>query len=152
MQLLLKFRPVSSSKCQTEYLFISIVCKQHSVPEKQVLNYKCFDTMQICDVLSCKSIIVACVQPTSSPQKKEKTWRRGVCDSSLLIVYSHTSLIRTPKGQNQVSTLQRCLYYRGKECMIFGISGTKQTVHNREVSVLQRCLEGGVRLYGTNFA
>ena len=50
--------------------------------------------------------------------------------------YSHTSLIRTPKGQNQVSALQRCPYYRGRECMIFGISGTKQTVRNREVSVL----------------
>ena len=37
------------------------------------------------------------------------------------------------KGTEQV--LQRCLYYRGRECMIFGISGTKQTVRNREVSV-----------------
>ena len=46
-----------------------------------------------------------------------------------------TSLIRTPKGQNQVSALQRCPYYRGRECMVFGISGTKQTVRNREVSV-----------------
>ena len=27
MELLLKFKPVSSLKCQTEYLFISIVCK-----------------------------------------------------------------------------------------------------------------------------
>ena len=27
-------------------------------------------------------------------------------------------------------------YYRCKECMIFGISGTKHTVHNVEVSVL----------------
>ena len=49
--------------------------------------------------------------------------------------YSQTSLIRTPKGQNQVSALQRCPYYRGRECMIFGISGTKRTVRNREVSV-----------------
>ena len=31
--------------------------------------------------------------------------------------------------------------------MIFGISGTKRTVHNREVSVLQRCPYGEVRLY-----
>ena len=45
-------------------------------------------------------------------------------------------LILTPKGQKQVSALQRCPYYRGRECMIFGISGTKQTVRNREVSVL----------------
>ena len=44
--------------------------------------------------------------------------------------------IRTPKGQNQVSVLQRCPYYRGRDCMIFGISGTKRTVSNREVSVL----------------
>ena len=49
------------------------------------------------------------------------------------------SLIRTPKGQNQLSALQRCPYYRGRESVIFGISGTKQTVHNREVSILQRC-------------
>ena len=41
--------------------------------------------------------------------------------------YSQTSLIRTPKGQNEeVSALQRCPYYRGRECMIFGISGTKR--------------------------
>ena len=37
-------------------------------------------------------------------------------------IYSETSLIRTPKGQNQVSALQRCPYYRGRECRIFGIS------------------------------
>ena len=40
-----------------------------------------------------------------------------------------------------MSTLQRCPYYRGRECMIFGISGTKQTVRNSEVS------EGEVILY-----
>ena len=56
------------------------------------------------------------------------------CDS--ILKYSQTSLIRTPKGQNQLSALQRCPYYRGRECMIFGISGTKQTVRNREVSLL----------------
>ena len=44
-------------------------------------------------------------------------------------------LIRTPKGQNQVSFLQRCPSYRGRECMMFGISGTKRAVRNREVSV-----------------
>ena len=27
----------------------------------------------------------------------------------------HTSIIWTPKGQNQLSALQRCPYYRGKE-------------------------------------
>ena len=31
---------------------------------------------------------------------------------------------------------QWCPYYRGRECMIFGISGTKQTVCNREVFIL----------------
>ena len=56
--------------------------------------------------------------------------------TSLFSVYSQTSLIRTPKGQNKVSALQRCPYYRGRECMIFGISGTKRTVRNREVSIL----------------
>ena len=29
-----------------------------------------------------------------------------------------------------MSALQRCPYYRGRECTIFGISGTKQTVRN----------------------
>ena len=48
-------------------------------------------------------------------------------------LYSQTSLIRTRKGPNQLSGLQRCPYYRGRECMIFGISGTKRTVRNREV-------------------
>ena len=47
--------------------------------------------------------------------------------------YSQTSLTRTPKGQNQVSALQRCPYYSGRECMISGISGTKRTVRNRGV-------------------
>ena len=47
-----------------------------------------------------------------------------------------TSSIRTPKGQNQVSALQRCPYYRGRECMIFGISGTERTVRKREASVV----------------
>ena len=42
-------------------------------------------------------------------------------------IYCQTSLIRTPKGQNQLSTLQRCPNYRGRECMIFGISGIKRT-------------------------
>ena len=48
-------------------------------------------------------------------------------------VYNQTSLIRTPKGQNQVSALQRCPYYRGRECMIFGISGTKRTVRKERL-------------------
>ena len=61
--------------------------------------------------------------------------------------YSQTSSIRTPKGQIQVSALQRCPYYRGRKCVIFGISGIKWTVRKREVSVLQRCPQGEVRLY-----
>ena len=36
----------------------------------------------------------------------------------------------------QVSALQRRPYYRGRECMIFGISGTKRTV---------RLVEGSIR-------
>ena len=44
--------------------------------------------------------------------------------------YSQTSLIRTPKGQNQVSALQRCPYYSGRECMIFG---TKRTVRKERL-------------------
>ena len=50
-------------------------------------------------------------------------------------LYSQTSLIQKAQGHNQLSGLQRCLCYRGKECMIFGISGTKRTVRNRELSV-----------------
>ena len=55
-----------------------------------------------------------------------------------ILLLRQTSFIRT-KEQNQVSALQRCPYYRGRECMSFGISGTKRTVPNREVSVLLRC-------------
>ena len=31
----------------------------------------------------------------------------------LLLYYSQTSLIRTPKGQSEVSVLERCPYKRG---------------------------------------
>jgi len=34
-----------------------------------------------------------------------------------------------------VRDLQRCPYYRGRECMILGISGTKRAVRNSEVAV-----------------
>ena len=50
-------------------------------------------------------------------------------------IYSQTSLMETPKRQNQLPALQSCPYHRGRECMIFGISETKRTVRNREVSV-----------------
>ena len=53
---------------------------------------------------------------------------------------------RTPKGQNQVSAVQRFPYYRGRECMIFGISGTKRTVRNGDVSLLYRFPLREVRL------
>ena len=51
-------------------------------------------------------------------------------------LYSQTSLIWTPKGQDEVSALQRCLYYRG-------ISGTKQTVHKRGVCILEVSVRRG---------
>ena len=38
-------------------------------------------------------------------------------------------------GPNERSAIERCPYYRGRECSIYGISGTKRTVRNREVSV-----------------
>ena len=47
------------------------------------------------------------------------------------VYYSQNSLIQTPKGQKQVFALQRSPYYRGRECMIFGFSGTKRTVRNK---------------------
>ena len=50
--------------------------------------------------------------------------------------YTVKPLKRTPKGQKQISALQTWVYYRGRECMIFGFSETKQTAHNREVSIL----------------
>ena len=56
----------------------------------------------------------------------------------LVMKYTQTSLTRTPKGQNQVSALQRCPYYKGREYMIFGIS-----VHKREVSIREVRLEIG---------
>ena len=53
--------------------------------------------------------------------------------NTLTLKYSQTSLLRTPKGQNQVSTLQKCPYYKGRECMIFGFSGTKRTVRKERL-------------------
>ena len=45
-----------------------------------------------------------------------------------LLKYSQTSLIRTPKGQNQVSALHRCPYYRGRERYIsfLALRGTNE--------------------------
>ena len=49
--------------------------------------------------------------------------------------YSQTSLIRTSKGQNQVSTLQKCPYYRGRQCMIPYLVFLRPN----ELSVIERC-------------
>ena len=57
--------------------------------------------------------------------------------------YSHTSLIRTPKGQNQVSTLQKCPYYRGRQCMIPYLA----FLGPNELSVIERCPYREVWLY-----
>ena len=56
----------------------------------------------------------------------QKAALKIVSSSTSFSEYSQTSLIRTPKGQNQLSALQRCPYYRCRECMIFGISSTKR--------------------------
>ena len=69
------------------------------------------------------------------PANRPANPRKAFC-STFRFMGSESPVIRTPKGQNQVSALRRCPYYRGRECMILGISGTKQTVRNREVSVL----------------
>ena len=41
----------------------------------------------------------------------------------------------TEPSVSEVSALQRRPYYKGRRCMIFGISGTKRIVRNGEVSV-----------------
>ena len=61
-------------------------------------------------------------------------WRRTALKWSVIgIWYGQTSLIRRPKGQNQVSALQRCPYYRVRESMIFAFLGPN------ELSVKERC-------------
>ena len=63
--------------------------------------------------------------------------KRTESNVTLVNISLQSNLFKTDtKGTEQV--LQRCPYYRGRECRIFGISGTKQTVCNREVSVLKR--------------
>ena len=37
----------------------------------------------------------------------------GITVTYVILTYSRTSLIRTPKGQNEVSVLERCPYKRG---------------------------------------
>ena len=64
--------------------------------------------------------------------------KRSLCLKSQLSIinksfYNQTSLILTPKGKNQVSALQRCPYYRGRECMILAFLGPN------ELSVIERC-------------
>ena len=75
---------------------------------------------------------------------RDHDWRVWICKAGVIRLifsvanklYSQTSSIRTPQGQNQLSGLQRCPYYRGRKCIIFGICGTKRTVRSSEVSVL----------------
>ena len=64
--------------------------------------------------------------------------KRSLCLKSQLSIiskslYSQTLLIRTSKGQNQVSSLQRCPYNRGRECMILAFLGPN------ELSIIERC-------------
>ena len=56
--------------------------------------------------------------------KKGVILRRGGIQSNLFNMDT--------KGTETMAhfTDQRCLYYRGRECMIFGISGTKRAVRN----------------------
>ena len=49
--------------------------------------------------------------------------------------YSQTSLIRTPKGQSQVSALQRCSYYRGRKCTVRFLA----FLGPNELSVVEKC-------------
>ena len=69
-----------------------------------------------------------------------RSWRGVSKGSPGLIMtqslYSQTSLIRTPKGTEPSVRFTEVSYYIGRECMIFGISGTKRTVGNRDLSVL----------------
>ena len=118
---------------------IHMLCMLFTCPEKKKDN----------NVYTCHALDISIVFAHYLPRKKNRgtiyliqSWKLSTvhCTLTHYFQYSQTSLTRTPKGQNQVSALQRCLYYRGRECMIFGISGTKRTVCNREVSVLERCL------------
>ena len=47
--------------------------------------------------------------------------------------YSQTSLIRTPKGQNQVSALQRCPHYRGRNVWFLAF------LRPNELSLIEKC-------------
>ena len=49
-------------------------------------------------------------------------------------MYSQISLIWTPKGQNQVSALQRYPYYRGRDVWFLAFLGPN------ELSIIERCL------------
>lgn len=65
--------------------------------------------------------------------------------------YGRISLIRTAEGQFWESILWMCLYYRGRDYMHSGFSGTKWTVHNLDWSLHNyfwlRCLQAEVQLY-----
>ena len=58
----------------------------------------------------------------------------SLCPANSYNVNTDTN-VTEPSGESG----QRCPYYRDRECIIFGISGTKRTVRNIEVSVLWRC-------------
>ena len=49
--------------------------------------------------------------------------------------HSQTSSMRTPKGQNQVSALQRCPYYRGRYNVCF-----LALLGPNKLSAIERCL------------
>ena len=68
--------------------------------------------------------------------KTLKNVRKFYRKATKVSLYSQTSLIRTPREQDQVSALQKCLYYRG-------ISGTKLTVHKRGVRILEVSVRRG---------
>ena len=46
-----------------------------------------------------------------------------------------------------MSALQRCPYYRGRECTIFSISGTKRTVRNRGVRIIEVSVRSGSTVF-----
>ena len=71
------------------------------------------------------------VQQKLADHKQTRGYGHMQAMIKLPALYSQTSLIRTPKGKIQVSALQRCPYYRGRECMIF-----KPFLGPNELSVL----------------
>ena len=73
------------------------------------------------------------IRGLSNNDRNGKENRLNISKLLLRLQYSQTSLIWTPKGQNQVSALQRCPYYRGRECMILAFLGPNK------LSIIERC-------------